>query len=211
MCASQVIDHPRGPVNSRNVSMDVFWSMWSCRSVACPWGSDRPACETTLLHHEHFKIPENLARFAVRHGMWSFVRCMGEHVPKFVAQRRKRCGYSEQDPEAYGSGCTPNPPTLAGASTRGSTPNPPTLAGASSTASLVSMGSSAFGDSECSDCTADGSQDSGTSTSSSKKLARVAAMLLAGGVALMLNGGRGKRSRHPKAHHRRVHKFSPMH
>jgi hypothetical protein len=70
--------------------MDVFWSMWRSRTIPCPHGSGRPACETVLLHHEQFKIPENLARFAVRHGMTGFVKKMGPAVEEFVNERRKR-------------------------------------------------------------------------------------------------------------------------
>ena len=64
-------------------------SQWLCsRTVPSPSG--RPACETILLHREDFKIPENMARFAVKHGMAGFVKKMGAGVPGFVAARRQR-------------------------------------------------------------------------------------------------------------------------
>lgn len=72
--------------------MDVYYSMWRSRTVPSPDGSGRPSCETVLLHHEGFKIPENLARFAVRHGMTGFVKKMGPAVVAFVAERRARVG-----------------------------------------------------------------------------------------------------------------------
>lgn len=65
--------------------------MWRSRTVPCPRGSGRPACETVLLHHEQFKIPENLARFAVKAGMAGFVKKMGPAVSKFVVDRRATC------------------------------------------------------------------------------------------------------------------------
>ncbi len=86
----QSIEHPRALAARGIVRMDVFWSMWRSRTIPCPHGSGRPACETVLLHHEQFKIPENLARFAVRHGMTGFVKKMGPAVEEFVADRRKR-------------------------------------------------------------------------------------------------------------------------
>lgn len=43
-----------------------------------------------LLHHEQFKIPENLARFAVKAGMGGFIKKLGPAVTDFVAQRRLR-------------------------------------------------------------------------------------------------------------------------
>ena len=43
-----------------------------------------------LLHREDFKIPEKMARFAVRHGMAGFVKKMGAGVHPFVEARRAR-------------------------------------------------------------------------------------------------------------------------
>ncbi len=88
----QSIEHPRAPVSRGVVRMDEYYSMWRSRTIPNPDGSGRPACETVLLHYEGFKIPENLARFAVRHGMSGFVGKMGPEVVKFVAERRKRVG-----------------------------------------------------------------------------------------------------------------------
>lgn len=77
------------------VRMDVFYSMWSCRDIACPWGTDKPACEVILLHHEQFKIPEKLARFAACKGMWGFIKSMGPAVVTFIqAQREAASGSS---------------------------------------------------------------------------------------------------------------------
>lgn len=106
------IEHPRAPANSDVVRMDVFYSMWRSKTVPCPWNSGAPACETVLLHHEQMKIPENLSRFAVKHGMWGFVRKLSSETPKFVEGRRKRCDPYQADPQAYGMGMKPNPPCL---------------------------------------------------------------------------------------------------
>ena len=86
----QSIDHPRAPAARGIVRMDVFWSMWRSRTIPCPHGSGRPACETVLLHHEQFKIPENLACFAVRAGMTGFVKKLGPAIKLFVDERRQR-------------------------------------------------------------------------------------------------------------------------
>lgn len=32
--------------------LSAVWSMWKCRTVPCPWGTGKPACETILLHHD---------------------------------------------------------------------------------------------------------------------------------------------------------------
>ncbi|KAK9834973.1 hypothetical protein WJX81_000907 [Elliptochloris bilobata] len=107
---TKAIEHPRAPVARGIVRMDVYYSMWRSRTIPSPDGSGRPACETVLLHHEGFKIPENLARFAVRHGMSGFVKKMGPEVVTFVAERRKRVGPFQTDPDAFGANATPNPP-----------------------------------------------------------------------------------------------------
>lgn len=90
---------------------DLFYSMWSCRTIPCPRGSDRPACVCTLLHLEDFKIPERLARFAVSQGMWGFIKKMMPFSRKFVDDRRTRAGPFEADPKAFGAGKPLNPPT----------------------------------------------------------------------------------------------------
>lgn len=84
------IKHPQAPPTSGIVRMDVFYSMWRSRTIPDPKDPSRPACETVLLHHEQFKIPENLSRFAVRHGMAGFVKKMAPAVKAFVTARRQR-------------------------------------------------------------------------------------------------------------------------
>lgn len=56
------VDHPVVPGDGKTVRCATFYSMWRCRTIPCPHGSDRPACETVLLHHEDMKIPERLAK-----------------------------------------------------------------------------------------------------------------------------------------------------
>jgi hypothetical protein len=104
--------------------MDVFWSMWRSTAVECPWGSGKPATETVLLHHEQFKIPERLARFAVTHGMWGFVKKLASTVPQYVEARRRRCDPRKEDPAAYGAGFKPNPPGRHGAAEAEPAPAP---------------------------------------------------------------------------------------
>ena len=91
--------------SERVVQMDVFYSSWRSRTVPCPSGDPGapPACETLLLHREDFKIPENLARFAVKAGMAGFVKKMAPAVRAFVAERRARgVPPGAHDARAYG-------------------------------------------------------------------------------------------------------------
>jgi hypothetical protein len=101
------VEHPAAPPLQGIVRMSTFYSMWRSRTLPCPRGSGKPMCETTLLHFEDFGIPENLARFAVRHGMAGFVGKMVPEVKEFVKERRARCDPYQQDSQAYGAGLTP--------------------------------------------------------------------------------------------------------
>lgn len=112
------IDHPAAPMDASVVRMHDFYSMWRSRTVPCPHGSGNPACETTLLHYEDFGIPENLARFAVRHGMGGFVSNMVPYMNEFIHQRRTRCKPTDFDKQAYGAGIVPKFSGCQGTQTR---------------------------------------------------------------------------------------------
>lgn len=58
----QGIPHAAVPEDGKLVRCGTFYSMWRCRTIPCPYGSGRPACETVLLHHEDMKVPERLAK-----------------------------------------------------------------------------------------------------------------------------------------------------
>lgn len=100
---SKVVKHPHHDTGGA-VEMETCWSMWSCRPATCPFGSGAPATETTLLHMEDFKIPENLSRFAVKAGMWGFIKKMSPHMQAFIEDRRARGGDpNARDPQAFGA------------------------------------------------------------------------------------------------------------
>lgn len=80
--------------------------MWRSRTVANPWatgadGSSSIACETILLHHDEMKVAENLARFAIKYGMWKFVRGMLSGAQIWVEERRERVDAVDDDPNAF--------------------------------------------------------------------------------------------------------------
>jgi len=179
--------HPREYKSSSVVKMDVFWSMWRNRTVADPWGADTPACETILLHHEQFKISENLARFAVKHGMWGFVKKLASTVPVYVEARRKRVVPEEDDPQAYGAGELPNPPTCSAVH----------LSHSDSAMSLSTLDTKAWGDSS-SECGSDDSARPGQGHAHgyqrSSRMKHVATVLVAGGIALAIKAHAGSSS-----------------
>jgi hypothetical protein len=66
--------------------------------------ADKPATRTVLLHMEDFKIPENLSRFAVKCGMWGFIKQMAPHMTRFINERRDRGVHPDKrDPFAFGA------------------------------------------------------------------------------------------------------------
>jgi hypothetical protein len=187
-CTKAVHDHPREYKNGGVVKMDVFHSMWRNRTVADPWGADTPACETILLHHEQFKISENLARFAVKHGMWGFVKKLASTVPVYVEARRKRVAPTEDDPQAYGAGEVPNPPALSSPVCH--------LSHSDSAMSLSTMGASSKAWGKCSsECGSDDSaqprQGHAPSHQHSRRMKQVATVLVAGGIALAIKARAG--------------------
>eukprot|EP00191_Tetraselmis_sp_GSL018_P013785 CAMPEP_0177580536 /NCGR_PEP_ID=MMETSP0419_2-20121207/1614_1 /TAXON_ID=582737 /ORGANISM="Tetraselmis sp., Strain GSL018" /LENGTH=575 /DNA_ID=CAMNT_0019069413 /DNA_START=243 /DNA_END=1968 /DNA_ORIENTATION=+ len=102
------VDHPDAPA-SDVIRVDEIHSMWRSRTIPSPRGDGEHACETVLLHCENMKVPEKLARFAVRHGMWGFVKKMGPCTRSFLQKRRKHVDPFETDPMAFGYNATGGP------------------------------------------------------------------------------------------------------
>ena len=203
------IEHPAAPPQNGIVRMKDFYSMWRSRTVPCPKGTDRPACETTLLHFEDFGIPENLARFAVRHGMAGFVSNMVPHMKIFVEERRKRCAPDEMDPMAYGAGVTPVFPC-----------GPTSLENSDALESRLSEEGSSTMEDSASESAGHGHHPMKRARSAKN----VGYMLLASGVAIALSRSSSRQSLggleaassgdedcHHRTSHRRHHQHHPSH
>jgi hypothetical protein len=48
------------------VRCEGYFSAWRCSPTANPWGGPGPAVATLLLHRDELKVPEYLARTAIR-------------------------------------------------------------------------------------------------------------------------------------------------
>lgn len=212
------IEHPAAPRMKGTVRMDDFYSMWRSRTVPCPDGSGKPACETTLLHFEDFGIPENLARFAVRHGMGGFVQNMVPYMKLFVEERRGRCKPTEVDCMAYGAGLTPLFPRSSSSGYIGFDMEKGTGLSLSRNAAEKStlertQSSCSFDDSA--------SESSGHAFKRSKSARNFGYALLASGIAIALsgvvvpktaneNGNENEESKHHR-HHPYVHRRGRHH
>jgi len=204
------IEHPAAPRVKGTVRMDDFYSMWRSRTVPCPDGSGKPACETTLLHFEDFGIPENLARFAVRHGMGGFVQNMVPYMKLFVGERRGRCKPTEPDFMAYGAGLTPIFPRRSSSGYIGfdmgkgrdaSAPNN----GSESNILERTLSSCSFDDSA--------SESSGHALKRSRSARNFGYAMIASGIAIALSGvvapktADDKRNEPEQSQHHRHHRY----
>eukprot|EP00241_Pyramimonas_parkeae_P016500 CAMPEP_0114298304 /NCGR_PEP_ID=MMETSP0059-20121206/12345_1 /TAXON_ID=36894 /ORGANISM="Pyramimonas parkeae, Strain CCMP726" /LENGTH=440 /DNA_ID=CAMNT_0001420653 /DNA_START=593 /DNA_END=1915 /DNA_ORIENTATION=- len=67
--------HPMKPRGAAGIiRVDPYYSSWRIRAVPARTGSAKTAVETTLIHYEEMSIQHDVARFAVRQGMWSVVK-----------------------------------------------------------------------------------------------------------------------------------------
>eukprot|EP00775_Hariotina_reticulata_P006116 gene6116-6355_t len=101
------------------IQTDNYYSAWRCRTIPSPWPAygdspSPPACELVLFHHDELKVPEYLARMAIKVGMWRFVRSMVDAAGVWLEQRRSaRCiDPFHDDPQAA---CRQTAPPLSGA------------------------------------------------------------------------------------------------
>ncbi|KAF6265941.1 hypothetical protein COO60DRAFT_1697600 [Scenedesmus sp. NREL 46B-D3] len=116
------------------IQTDNYYSAWRCRTIPSPWetchnssdglvpgsngggggplGGGQPACELVLLHHDELKVPESLARMAIKLGMWKFVQGMVDAAGGWLEERRSRVDPFTDDPAAA---CRRPAPALTGA------------------------------------------------------------------------------------------------
>jgi len=63
------------PKKEKPRRVELYFSSWRIRSVQSPkQPGQQSACEVTLVHYEDMGIPKDVARVAVRHGMWGAVK-----------------------------------------------------------------------------------------------------------------------------------------
>eukprot|EP00238_Polyblepharides_amylifera_P000835 CAMPEP_0196571114 /NCGR_PEP_ID=MMETSP1081-20130531/1283_1 /TAXON_ID=36882 /ORGANISM="Pyramimonas amylifera, Strain CCMP720" /LENGTH=375 /DNA_ID=CAMNT_0041887899 /DNA_START=378 /DNA_END=1506 /DNA_ORIENTATION=+ len=78
---TKATQHPTRPPSATDQPMQVqtYYSSWLIHPVAGRNGTPNSAVETILIHYEEMGIPQGIARFAVRNGMWRVVKnlCQG--------------------------------------------------------------------------------------------------------------------------------------
>ncbi|TKW30831.1 hypothetical protein SEVIR_2G063900v4 [Setaria viridis] len=63
------------PKKEKPRRVELYFSSWRIRAVQSPkQPGQQSACEVTLVHYEDMGIPKDVARVAVRHGMWGAVK-----------------------------------------------------------------------------------------------------------------------------------------
>jgi hypothetical protein len=96
------MSHPNVPKSKRVLRVDPYYSAWKIEAVPDfenedemrglkPW----TAARCTLIHFEEQHVQHDVARLAVRHGMWSVVKAMVRGFRAF--QRVRETKFIEQD------------------------------------------------------------------------------------------------------------------
>ncbi|KAF8732086.1 hypothetical protein HU200_016046 [Digitaria exilis] len=63
------------PKKEKPRRVELYFSSWRIRAVQSPKHAGQlSACEVTLVHYEDMGIPKDVARVAIRHGMWGAVK-----------------------------------------------------------------------------------------------------------------------------------------
>ncbi|WVZ62169.1 hypothetical protein U9M48_011946 [Paspalum notatum var. saurae] len=74
-CVTKGVPYPSLPKKEKPRRVELYFSSWRIRAVQSPkQPGQQSACEVTLVHHEDMGIPKDVARVAVRHGMWGAVK-----------------------------------------------------------------------------------------------------------------------------------------
>lgn len=74
-CVTKGVPYPSLPKKEKPRRVELYFSSWRIRAVQSPkQAGQQSACEVTLVHHEDMGIPKDVARVAVRHGMWGAVK-----------------------------------------------------------------------------------------------------------------------------------------
>ena len=80
--------HPKQPENPSVIRVDPYFSAWRMRTIPGKVPGTF-AGECILLHFEEQKVQQDVARMAVRHGMWGVVRNLCRGFRGFQAARRE--------------------------------------------------------------------------------------------------------------------------
>ena len=80
------VTHPCAPELARIKRVTDYNSSWQCRAVPSQHGH-RWCTETLLLHYEDMHIQKDVARYAVRLGMWNVVKKMQPALIVYVKDR----------------------------------------------------------------------------------------------------------------------------
>jgi len=78
--------HEDLPASSKPKRIDGFYSAWRIRQVLGKDGK-MSACETLFMHWEEFGIQQDIARFAIRQGLWSMIKNLAVGFKNFRQKR----------------------------------------------------------------------------------------------------------------------------
>ncbi|KAL8139045.1 hypothetical protein V2J09_005046 [Rumex salicifolius] len=73
-CVTKGVPYPSLPRKNKPRRVDVYYSSWCIRPAESRRDGQMTACEVVLFHHEDMGIPWEIAKLAVRQGMWGAVK-----------------------------------------------------------------------------------------------------------------------------------------
>ncbi|KAK2972946.1 hypothetical protein RJ640_022003 [Escallonia rubra] len=73
-CITKGVPYPALQRHDKPRRVDLYFSSWVIKPVQSRKGDGQSACEVTLVHYEDMGIPKDVAKLALRHGMWGTVK-----------------------------------------------------------------------------------------------------------------------------------------
>ncbi|KAJ4722607.1 StAR-related lipid transfer protein like [Melia azedarach] len=88
-CVTKGVPYPGLPKRDKPRLVELYFSSWVIRAVESLKGDGQlSACEVTLIHYEEMGIPKDVAKLAIRHGMWGVVKKINSGMKAYQNARK---------------------------------------------------------------------------------------------------------------------------
>ncbi|XP_059448638.1 uncharacterized protein LOC132179863 [Corylus avellana] len=94
-CVTKGVPYPALPKRDKPRRVELYFSSWIIRAVESRKGDGQlSACEVTLIHYEDMGIPKDVAKLALRHGMWGAVKKLHSGMRAYQNARKSEASLS---------------------------------------------------------------------------------------------------------------------
>ncbi|KAH9682225.1 START domain-containing protein [Citrus sinensis] len=88
-CVTKGVPYPALPKRDKPRRVEHYFSSWVIRAVESLKGDGQlSACEVNLIHYEEMGIPKDVAKLAIRHGMWGGVKKLNSGMKAYQNARK---------------------------------------------------------------------------------------------------------------------------